>query len=71
MKYVKAFFMFWFDFLIGDTPEIFVGALIVLGVAAVAAKSSISTELLPALVIVTLVLSVGWAVTRSVLKTKR
>lgn len=71
MKYVKAFFMFWFNFLIGDTPEIFVGALIVLGVAAVAAKSSISTELLPALVIVTLVLSVGWAVTRSVLKTKR
>ncbi len=71
MKYLKAFFMFWFDFLIGDTPEIFVGALIVLGVAAVAAKSSISTELLPALVIVTLVLSVGWAVTRSVLKTKR
>ena len=71
MKYLKAFFMFWFDFLIGDTPEIFVGALIVLGVATVAAKSSISTELLPALVIVTLVLSVGWAVTRSVLKTKR
>jgi hypothetical protein len=28
---LRAFGMFWFNFLIGDTPEIFVGVLVVIG----------------------------------------
>jgi hypothetical protein len=28
---LRAFGMFWFNFLIGDTPEVFVGVLAVIG----------------------------------------
>jgi undecaprenyl pyrophosphate phosphatase UppP len=28
---LRAFGMFWFNFLIGDTPEVFVGVLVVIG----------------------------------------
>ncbi len=33
MRYVKSFFVFWQDFLIGDCPEVAVGTLAVLGIA--------------------------------------
>lgn len=32
-RWIRAFGNFWWDFLVGDTPELFVGVLIVLGVA--------------------------------------
>lgn len=36
VRFVRAFGAFWWDFLIGDTPELFVGVLVVLGAAALA-----------------------------------
>jgi hypothetical protein len=30
MKYVRRFASFWYDFLIGDRPELFVGSIAVL-----------------------------------------
>lgn len=65
MKYIVAFFRFWYDFLIGDTPELFLGAILVLLIAFALAKSGEAPVILPALVIVILVLSVGFAVARS------
>ena len=35
-----AFGRFWWDFLVGDTPELLVGALIILGVVAVLVKAA-------------------------------
>ncbi len=32
--WLAAFGRFWWEFLIGDTPELFVGMLVVLGIAA-------------------------------------
>jgi len=32
-KYAKAFGRFWWDFLIGDTPELFLGVLVVVAAA--------------------------------------
>jgi len=32
-KYATAFGRFWWDFLIGDTPELFVGVLVTVGAA--------------------------------------
>ena len=32
-KWLRAFGHFWLDFLIGDTPEIFLGTLVIVGVA--------------------------------------
>jgi hypothetical protein len=34
-RWLAAFGRFWWDFLIGDTPELFVGAVAVIGVLAV------------------------------------
>jgi hypothetical protein len=31
VRALRAFGMFWFNFLIGDTPEIFAGVLVVIG----------------------------------------
>ena len=33
MKYLRAFGHFWWDFLIGDTPELFVATLVIVGLA--------------------------------------
>ena len=35
VRWLAAFGRFWWDFLIGDTPELFVGAVAVIGVLAV------------------------------------
>ena len=34
MRAVAAFGAFWWEFLVGDTPELFVGAVVVLGATA-------------------------------------
>jgi hypothetical protein len=31
VRYLRAFGAFWYDFLIGDRPELFVGSIVVLG----------------------------------------
>ncbi|MHB8459971.1 MAG: hypothetical protein ACYDAK_11110 [Candidatus Limnocylindrales bacterium] len=30
MRYVRAFGAFWYDFLVGDRPELFVGSIVAL-----------------------------------------
>jgi hypothetical protein len=34
-RYLAAFGRFWWDFLVGDTPELFLGVLVVVAVALV------------------------------------
>ena len=38
-KYIKSFLLFWQDFLVGDSPELAVGVLIILGAAYLLRKS--------------------------------
>ncbi len=38
-KYTKSFLLFWQDFLVGDSPELAVGVLIILGAAYLLRKS--------------------------------
>lgn len=38
MRCLRTFGRFWWEFLIGDTPELFVGVLVVLGIAAALAS---------------------------------
>lgn len=33
LRFVAAFGRFWWDFLIGDTPELFLAVLVVIGIA--------------------------------------
>jgi hypothetical protein len=38
MRYVVAFGAFWYDFLIGDRPEVFAGSIIALAIAAIVVR---------------------------------
>jgi hypothetical protein len=57
---LAGFGHFWWDFLIGDTPELFVAVLVILGVSWALAKASSTAAwiTLPVLVLVALVTSV-------------
>jgi hypothetical protein len=59
MHYVTAFGRFWYDFLVGDRPELFVGPIVALAAAALATRTGWSTAaglLLFGLVVA----SLGW-----------
>lgn len=57
MRYIKSFFGFWQDFLIGDSPEVAVGALVILGIAFGLHASLAAVVVVPVAVILLLVLS--------------
>jgi hypothetical protein len=63
-----AFGRFWWDFLVGDTPELFVAMVVIVGLTALLAQT-VSTTLawvvLPPLVVVALAASVLRAVRKS------
>jgi hypothetical protein len=58
VRWLKAFGAFWWDFLVGDTPELFVGVLVALGVLAILVKAysfnALAVGGFPALVVVML-----------------
>jgi len=58
-RWVRAFGLFWWDFLVGDTPELFVATLIIVAVALLLGHHHVSAGyvLLPLVAIVFLVAS--------------
>jgi hypothetical protein len=61
VRWLKAFGHFWWDFLVGDTPELFVATLVILAITALLAKAVSTTAAwlcLPVLVVAALVASV-------------
>jgi hypothetical protein len=40
VRWLKAFGAFWWDFLVGDTPELLVGVLVAIGLVAVLVNAS-------------------------------
>lgn len=65
LRLLKGFAQFWWDFLIGDTPELFVAALVIIATGAllsVAGHFNVAAVIaLPVLVVVTLTITVGRA----------
>ena len=65
VRWLRSFGAFWWDFLVGDTPELFVGALVVIGVVALLAKAwsvnAAAVTALPVLVVALLAASVARA----------
>jgi len=61
-RLLKGFAMFWWDFLVGDTPELFVAALVIIGAVALISErwhaNTTAVIVLPVLAIVALTLSV-------------
>ena len=47
MKYVKAFGKFWWEFFIGDTPELFIGMLALLLIGWLASSTAAGFAILP------------------------
>ena len=64
-RWAVAFGRFWWDFLVGDTPELLVGVLLALGVLALLVRASSlnapAVAAFPALVVALLALSVNRA----------
>jgi hypothetical protein len=61
LRWLKAFGRFWWDFLVGDTPELFVATVVILGVTAALAKTVSTTAAwvtMPILVVAALAVSV-------------
>ena len=67
-RLVRAFGHFWWDFLVGDTPELFVGALVVIGLVALVCRDpalrTAAAALVPVAVVTLLCLSV-WRAARN------
>lgn len=65
VRAVRAFGRFWWSFLVGDTPEIFLAVLVLLGVVALVSLAghfhSAAVVLLPALVVAALAASLARA----------
>jgi hypothetical protein len=68
---IKGFGMFWWDFLVGDTPEIFVAVLVIIGAIALLSVNrhfnAAAATLLPVLAVLALGASV-WRAARSMRK---
>ena len=68
MRYVRAFGAFWYDFLVGDRPELFVGIIAILvlmrAVTAVGLPDLLAAALMPAAVCLLLAVSLARAVRR-------
>ncbi len=62
LKWLKAFGKFWWDFLVGDTPELFVSTIAIIVVTVLLGhglhNSHVATVVLPVLVVASLLWSV-------------
>jgi hypothetical protein len=68
LRWLQVFGLFWWEFLIGDTPELTAATLVIVGVTLALAKTVSTTAawaVLPVLVVVALCLSVMRGRTRS------
>jgi len=45
VRYLRAFGAFWYDFLIGDRPELFVGSIVVLALVWLAIQAGLDAGL--------------------------
>ncbi len=62
VRLVKGFGMFWWDFLVGDTPELFIAALVIIGAIALLSErghyNAAAVVTLPLLAVLALAFSV-------------
>lgn len=65
---IRAFGRFWWEFLVGDTPELFVGVLVILGLVALVCRDpglrTVAAALLPLAVVALLSVSIWRAARR-------
>jgi hypothetical protein len=67
MRYLRAFAAFWYDFLIGDRPELFIGSIAVLALVWIAIQMGLSPTVAGVLLAILVVLLAGlslWSASR-------
>ncbi len=62
---IKAFGRFWWDFLVGDTPELFVSTLVILAATALLSRGHHSGYAAEVILPLLVVLSLLWSVRKS------
>ena len=71
LRVVKGFAMFWWDFLVGDTPELFVATLVLVGFVALCRivwqLNTLALVVLPLLCVSAL----GWSLDRAQRATRK
>jgi hypothetical protein len=70
MRYLRAFGAFWYDFLVGDRPELFIGPIVLLTVVWIAVHAGVG-DLAAAILMIVGVCAVGLVSLGLVLRTRR
>jgi hypothetical protein len=65
-RLVKGFGRFWWDFLVGDTPELFVAALVIIGATALLSEAGRFNDAAIVVLPVLAVLALGASLVRAV-----
>jgi hypothetical protein len=63
-KFIKGFFLFWKDFLVGDSPELALGVLIILGTAHLLRHSAVLDVIVIVVLALILMIITVWRKTR-------
>jgi hypothetical protein len=64
VRILKGFAMFWWDFLVGDTPELFVAVLVIIGAIAVISERAHANAAAIVALPVLAVVSLAWSLAR-------
>jgi hypothetical protein len=70
MRYLRAFGAFWYDFLVGDRPELFIGPIVLLTVVWIAIHAGVG-DLAAAILMIVGVCAVALVSLGLVLRTRR
>jgi hypothetical protein len=71
VRLVKGFGRFWWDFLVGDTPELFVAALVIIGATALLSEAGHFNDVAIVVLPVLAVLALAASLARAVLSSRR
>lgn len=63
--YLRAFGAFWYDFLVGDRPELFVGSLVILAAVWIGLQAGLEAGLAGLVLTVAVLGLAAWSITRA------
>ncbi|MGB8196004.1 MAG: hypothetical protein WCF25_03250 [Acidimicrobiales bacterium] len=71
VRLVKGFGRFWWDFLVGDTPEIFIAVVVIIGVTALLSEAGHFNVAVIVVLPVIVLLALWWSLRRATHASRR